>query len=704
MGWGSNWSGESRGTDASGMPIEGPPDGLPVRIGGVVLSGISQITATGGASLALRSDGTVVAWGAAPAPSPSGLSGVRAIAGGNGHAVALLEDAPSDCAGIGAAGVATLARSGGYWQDIQAWSWTDGGWRVPGSASDVRLRGSVANECAAACATLTVDAGSTLIVTPAASAPGSDLAVRVGTRATLGGRLWLLGLASGATELPSDPAWKLPVLSVASSGSLQGTFDLLQTEVPPPAGHFVTLGAEAAADGRTVLSFRVLPLAPGGGALDPRTPGSFTGAAIAAEAIDLDGDLLDDLALAVDFGPSQPGLLQVLMNDGAGRLGGTSVTRSLPSQPTCLAVGDVDGDGRRDIVVGLAGPSGSGSVQVFLADGQGGLVPGLAISPIAGGPTAVVVIPPAGAGALPGPGWIGVGTSASKMRIYLNGSLQQEVAMAGVVTSARGGRVGAEGTRGRDIATGGTRSSSIEGIAAPETGFVQLLRPLGDGSLGAGPEMLLTARPVGMDFADLDGDGRDDIVTANADPVAAGPGSALPVLSIFRNNDGSFTGGVPFQPSDASAGLSVTLVDADGDGDRDIVSVHATAGGDSEASLLRVDTLGAGTPIAIGQTIDLPATGPTLSARGNLDATAGEDLVLIDGTPSSGLVPQFGVRPYLAPGVSRPADLDGSGTVDFGDVTLAMLDFGPCTGCVADLDRSGTVDFGDVVLILLDFG
>ncbi len=49
-------------------------------------------------------------------------------------------------------------------------------------------------------------------------------------------------------------------------------------------------------------------------------------------------------------------------------------------------------------------------------------------------------------------------------------------------------------------------------------------------------------------------------------------------------------------------------------------------------------------------------------------------------------------------------DLDRNGRVDFGDVSLALLEFGPCNGCEADLDLNGVVDFGDVALILLSFG
>ncbi|NBV65384.1 MAG: hypothetical protein EBR71_13175 [Planctomycetes bacterium] len=50
------------------------------------------------------------------------------------------------------------------------------------------------------------------------------------------------------------------------------------------------------------------------------------------------------------------------------------------------------------------------------------------------------------------------------------------------------------------------------------------------------------------------------------------------------------------------------------------------------------------------------------------------------------------------------ADLDLSGLVDFGDVVIVLLKFGPCAGCETDLDGNGMVDFGDVVMVLLEFG
>jgi hypothetical protein len=50
-------------------------------------------------------------------------------------------------------------------------------------------------------------------------------------------------------------------------------------------------------------------------------------------------------------------------------------------------------------------------------------------------------------------------------------------------------------------------------------------------------------------------------------------------------------------------------------------------------------------------------------------------------------------------------DLDGSGLVDFGDVSLLLLDVGPCPApCPGDLSGDGVIDSADVALLLLQFG
>ncbi len=671
------------------------------------LSGVVQVSGGWAHSVALRSDGAVVAWGAGAVDTdiepnygqtmvPAGLTGVTKVVGGYWFTMALLESGRSGCGNPDGSGSAVLAVSGSAWQEVGAWDWSDSaaGPQVPGVGTSVSLGsyGSVGSDCQAQALEFQTSSGTSVLVPAAASSPGNDYSIRVGSTAQLAGRLWLLGVAAGGTELPID--LNLPVLSAAL---VQGSFDLIQTDVPPPAGYFLTLVPEDV-NGRTVLSLRLLPL-PGNAELEGANAGNFVGTAVAAETIDINHDGFDDLALAVSFGPSSNGLVQILLNDGAGNLGGSSVLEITPPLPTCLAVGDVNNDGDKDVVVGLAGDL---SARVYVDDGSGGLTPGTVIAGLSSAPTSVIVIPPPGASLMAGSASVGVGLSGSKLQIYQDSTLQQEITMAGTAETVRGGNTG--GTQGTDIVTGGSKSASVGLTNVPETGFVQVLRRQGNGQYAIVQTMFLTAKPRGMDVADLDGDGLDDIVTANADPQLPAAGSALPVLSIFRNIGGVFGGAVPYQPAGASSGLSVSLVDADSDGDRDIVSVHRKIGVDSEAALLRVDTLGAGTPITVGQTTALDASNPILSARGNLDGFGGDDLYLVDaGTGNDNLRGSPLVRPYLGVG-GLEGDLDRNGAVDYADVAMCLLDFGPCPGCASDLDGNEVVDYGDVALVLLNFG
>ncbi len=114
--------------------------------------------------------------------------------------------------------------------------------------------------------------------------------------------------------------------------------------------------------------------------------------AIAAESMDFNKDGFDDIALAMQTGST--GFVQVLINDGLGNLGATSILKELPATPTALAVGDFTGDGtRNDIVVGLS----DRTVRVYINNGTGFTAGAVVTLPLGEIPTCVCEVKSGGA-------------------------------------------------------------------------------------------------------------------------------------------------------------------------------------------------------------------------------------------------------------------------------------------------------------------
>jgi alpha-tubulin suppressor-like RCC1 family protein len=672
------------------------------------LSGVMQIAAGENFTLALKADGTVVGWEPFYTPVPANLSRVTQIAAG-AHALALLEPGASSCGNSGGSGTATLNSGGAGWANVEIWTWSNGGGpQVPGALSTVDLGtyGSVGAQCNAQCATLMVRSGSTLIVPVDLSAPSTwgNHSIAVSGIADMAGRVWLLG--SGASVLPAN--LNVPVLT---TGEPKGSFDVIQTSVPPPPGKFLALVSADSLGGGTAYSLRLLDL-PGGASLTGGSSDSFSGNAVAAEAMDWNGDGFDDLALAIDMGSSQPGRLQVLLNDGAGNLGGTSVQVSTPPKPQCLAVGDINLDGRIDAVV-CVGSDQTGRIYLnaFSGSTQGGepFTAG-AVLPVGGNPLSAVVIPPESSSSLawsgPGSPGVGMGSGGSSapggegpsIKVFNPPSVQtpQVIPISGSPNTLV--------RRGRQLGTAGNSAANIGGSDA---GFLSVLTPNAQGLYVITQSVNVPAVPMQADAADIDGDTYIDIVTANASPQSQGVGTAMPIVTLFRGSRLGVGLPVPIAPIGATSGRDVSLVDTDNDRVRDLVSVHSTAGGGTKATLIAIDTPGPGRPLTIGAQRDLDeAEKPVLSTRGNLDGVGSEDLFLVDAGVGSSLA--GGGGPSAIPYVGDPsssaciADVNGDGDRDGVDLSIVLAGWG--MPGPADINSSGTVDGVDLAFLLANWG
>jgi alpha-tubulin suppressor-like RCC1 family protein len=658
-----------------------------------------EVAAGASHTVALRSDGTVAAWGSnsyGQSVAPSGLASVASIGASAFATFAVLDPEASSCGSSGAPGEAELVVSGSLWENVGVWRWSNSGPRVPGGQSKVGLgaNGAVAAGCEARAGELTMGAGSSLLVLLDASVPGGAASgsVTVTDVANLSGRLWVL--ASGAATLPEG--LNVPVIS---AGDPRGSFAILQSTLPAPPGKFLTLVPSAGLGGVSYsLQLRSLPSS-GGGPAQADAAG-FDGEVVAAETMDWDGQNGDDLALAITFGPNLPGSLQVLLNDGNGNLDSTnSVSRPLPPQPTCLAVGDLDDDGKQDAVVGFAAPD--NTVRPYYNQSPSTGQPFAQGLPAQLGATPISVVVDDQAPLMPGDRNVVVGTSDNTVQTVNSGTGTTTASVSVPTTPSTSGK------RGTVIVSGGATAKSFNPAVDPPGRLVVITQDP-NGGLAVSQAIDVPAEPVLLDLADIDGDGKFDVVTANANPEQPAAGGALPVLTLFRGTQaGGLGGAVPIEPAGASAGLDVALVDFDDDGDRDIVSVHGTAGTQSAATVLRVDVdpqLPPGGPITIGAESALASASPVLCARGNLDGQGGDDLYLVDTAPPQFLMGGFpnSVQPFTGAAPPCASDLNDDGRVSGADLTVLLSYWGfPGPG---DLDGDGVVSGADVGILFGDWG
>jgi len=795
VAWGDNSRSQCLGTDEFGNQITSPSNsatpGIQIsmanyaQINGVPVSGVKEIAAGNGNTIALKEDGSVVGWGSfeiwgvpVPLEVPAGLTDVKQISASGANLAALNNNgtvtqfdlfwtpAPGnfeqiDCSSEGTVGLTStglgitwwqlpedpapwpvnsygitsvecatnrealaiissqylscgteprsgdvfLIQSGSAWQDIGAWAWIVGGsyqFQTPGPDSGVLMNRfatvgvtapSVDNDCTEAYAgTINIQPGSTMVAFVPTSESASAPLLQVTTIAKLAGRMMVV---SGANGFPED--LNTPVLSC---GTADGYFDILQSDIAPPAGKFLTL-VPSDVNGRTVFSLQLLPM-PSAANLSSTTGASASGVAIAAESMDFNVDGFDDIALAVQTGST--GLVQVLMNDGLGNLGATSILKALPATPTALAVGDFNGDGtRNDVVVGLI----DGTVRVYINNGTGFTAGSVVTLPPGEIPTCVCEIKPDGASRfMATSSRFAVGTTSSNLRTYSSSGSPAgaSVPLSSVPRTVHGSDID-DDDLGDVTAAGSTGAASFTGSPTP-TGFLQVVRGTLTGFNAETPFEIL-GEPVSLQIADIDGDGLPDIVTANRNPQSGGAGSPPPVFALFRNNGGaaSFTGATPIAPTGASGGLDLALVDVNSDGVKDLVAVYKTTGANSQAALININTLGAGYPLSIGDSTVISNNNPTLVAKGKLDGNGSEDVFLVQQPSPFAVNGDSTVAPFLgAQSAPCVGDLDDSGEVNSSDLGRLLSDFGICVNCKSDLNGNGEVDAEDMGQMLGSFG
>ncbi|MEH1882131.1 FG-GAP-like repeat-containing protein [Nostoc sp.] len=257
---------------------------------------------------------------------------------------------------------------------------------------------------------------------------------------------------------------------------------------------------------------------------------------------DIDGDGKKDLVIA----NSGDDNISVLLNDGSGGFG-TPTNYTVGVSPSFVAVADFDGDSKLDFVVTN---SGDNNISVLLNDGSGGF----------GTPTNFTV-----------------------------GTNPNAIAVADF-----------DGDGKKDLV-----------VANSDDNNISLLLNDGSGGFGTPTNFTVGTNPNAIAVADFDGDGKKDLVVANSNDNN---------ISLLLN-DGSGGFGTPTNFTVGTNPHAIAVADFNGDGKLDLVVANSD---DNNVSVLLNDGSGGfGTPtnFAVG-------TNPHAIAVADIDGDGKKDLVV----------------------------------------------------------------------------
>ena len=301
----------------------------------------------------------------------------------------------------------------------------------------------------------------------------------------------------------------------------------------------------------------------GDGTFQPPVDYQVGAGATAVAVADFNGDGIPDL-VATNFGflGSDPGV-HVLLGHGDGSFA-APVTYFIPAALTGVAVGDLNGDGICDVVVGGAQTS-TGGARVLLGRGDGSFAAPVTYD-VGGYPGALALADVNGDGATD---LITADLGGSSISVVLgNGDGTFRVGASYAVANSPTMVVV------RDLTGNGIPDIVTASVAAPHS--ISVLLGNGDGTFRPAAFYDTDQPAFALAVADLNGDGFPDIVTTS---IRGGEVSVL-----FGNGDGTFRPAVTYAVGTSPAAL--TVGDFNGDGIPDLALGASGASGNTLTVLL----------------------------------------------------------------------------------------------------------------------
>ena len=363
------------------------------------------------------------------------------------------------------------------------------------------------------------------------------------------------------------------------------------------------------------------------------------------------------------------------------------ITYLVPRPPLSVAVGDFNGDGHQDIVVGLQGDEFSGPLATLLGDGTGKFGPPitfLADNTDIGSYAVTQII----AADLNGDG-------LTDLVLIDQGGIDFRAGVHSYLSLGNGTFKDAQFVQG-DIAVAlgdMDEDGCVDAVSVNPLGLVSIAKGFCDGTfnIDQGVSMGTGEQPVSVALADLNGDGHLDVVAAGANFGSGGVfGQDATNLVMVLPGDGRGNVGLSHVYRSEPSMFGLALTDLNGDGHPDVI----VASQDTDTASVFLNDGHGGLPGPTGEYIGY-ADNAGASFSGALNAPFADFLVRDidgDGKPDLAVVetPQFEGSPW------ELAVMRNDGTGHFGPAVRFPImdthDF-PFSLVTADFRNTGRPDF-----------